>query len=262
MNSSVIIHNSVRVVFNHPPFFNCDCCEQEWLEQTSGGLCLTPAVFSPHEHPSPLEVLSELNLYSSLPPTPLSLERAHTAAATDNNGNVATRGSHGRELLENRPSAQHSDPLMDCLRMLHQDKKRNPAPCSQSSLLESQDAYVTLSAAPCSQEGRLEGVAAKDLPLEALFTSKNPAPCDTHSDTGSVPQSSGSGRLSSQSSVEYPNHVWMAKGPGYTYMAAADSGVSMDYSPMSRIDDTVKSVIYANNATYKNDITTHENGFC
>lgn len=233
---------------------------QEWLEQTSGGLWLMPAVFSAHEHPSPLEVLSELNLYSSLPPPPLSLERVHTTTTTDNNDNLATRGSHGRELLENRPSARHSHLPMDCLRMLHQDKRRNPAPCSQSSLLESQDAYVTLSAAPYSQEGRLEGVTAKDLPLEALFTSKNPASCDTHSDTGSVPQSSGSGRLSS--SVEYPNHVWMAKGPGYTYMAAADSGVSMDYSPMSRIDDTVKSIIYANNATYKNEITTHENGFC
>lgn len=151
---------------------------------------------------------------------------------------------------------------MDCLRMLHENQKQNPAPCSQSSRLESQDAYVTLSAVPYSQEERLEEVAAKALPLEAPFTSKNPASCDTHSDMGSVPQSSGSGHLSSQSSFEYPNHVWMAKGPGYTYMAAADSGVSMDYSPMSRIDDTVKSIIYANDATYKNEITTHENSFC
>lgn len=232
------------------------------MEQTSGGLWLVPAVFSPHEHPSPLEVLSELNLCSSLPPPPLSLERVHTTKTMDHNDSVATRGSHGRELLENRPSVQHGHLLMDCLRMLHQNEKRNPAPCSQSSLLESQDAYVTLSAAHYSQEGCLEGTASKDLPLEVLFTSKNPAFCDTHSDMGSVPQSSGSGRLSSQSSFEYPNHAWMAKGPGYTYMAAADSGVSMDYSPMSRIDDTVKSIIYANNATYTNEIKTHENNFC
>lgn len=148
---------------------------------------------------------------------------------------------------------------MDCLRRLHQNQ--NPVPSSQSSLLESQDAYVTLNAAPYSQEDRLEGVAEEALPLEALFTSKNQASCDTHSDLGSVLQSSGSGRLSSQSSFEYPNSMWMAKGPGYTYMAVADSGVSMDYSPMSRIDDTIRPVIYANDPTFRNEMAEHENGF-
>lgn len=246
-------------------------CEQEWLEQTSGGLWLSAHALSHHDHLSRLEVLSDLNPCSLQPPPPSSLETAKlsrvsrvvrtttTAMTTDSNDSVATRG---RELLEKSPSVQHDHQLMDCFRMLHQNQKQNPVPCSQSSLLESQDAYVTLNAALYSQEDHLEGVAEEALPPEVLFTSKNPASCDTHSDMGSVPQSSGSGRLSSQSSFEYPNSVWIAKGPAYTYMAAADSGVSMDYSPMSRTDDAVKSIIYANDATYRNEMTAHENGFC
>lgn len=243
---------------------------QEWLEQTSGGLWLSAAAFSHHDHLSPLEVLSDLSLCSLQPPLPPSLEttklsrvsavRTTTTMTTTNNiDNVATT-SFGSGLLEKSPSVQNNRLLMDCLHMLHQ--KQNPVPWSQSSLLESEDAYVTLNAAPYSQEDHLEGVTEEALPLEALFTSKNPASCDAYSDMGSVPQSSGSGRLSSQSSFEYPNSVWMAKGPGYTYMAAADSGVSMDYSPMSRIDYSVKSIIYANDPTYRNEMTEHENGFC
>lgn len=244
-------------------------CDQEWLEQTSGGLWLLAAGYSHHDHLSPLEVLSDVHLCSLLPPPPSLLETTklprvsvvHTSTTTTaDNDSGAMGGSFGRDLQEKSPSVQHDHLLMDCLRRLHQNQ--NPVPCSQSSLLESQDAYVTLNAAPYSQEDHLEGVSKEALPLEALFTSKNPACCDTHSDMGSVPQSSGSGRLSSQSSFEYPNSVWTAKGPGYTYMAAADSGVSMDYSPMSRVDDTVKSIIYANDPTYKNEMTGHEGGFC
>lgn len=242
------------------------------MEQTSGGLWLLAATYSPHDHPSPLEVLSDLNLCSSLPPPSSSLETTKlsrasvvhttTTATTTGSDDNPARGSLGRAHLEQSPSVQHDPQLMDYLRLLHQNQKQNPVPCSQSSLLESQDAYVTLNAAPYSHEDHLEGVAEEALPLEALFTSKNPASCDTHSDLGSVPQSSGSGRLSSQSSFEYPNSAWMAKGPGYTYMAAADSGVSMDYSPMSRTDDTVRSVIYANDPPYKNEMVQHGNGFC
>lgn len=235
------------------------------MEQTSGGLWLSAAAFSHHDHLSPPEVLSDLTLCSLLPPPPSSVETTKpprgsvvrtptTATTTDNN--VAIRGSFGRELLEKSPSVQHDHLLMDRLHMFHQNQKQNPVPCSQSSLLESQDTYVTLSVPPHSQADRLEGVVEE----AQLFTSKNPAFCDTYSDMGSVPQSSGSGRLSSQSSFEYPNSAWKAK--GYTYMAVADSGVSMDYSPMSRIDDTAKTIIYANDAVYKNEMTDHENGFC
>ncbi len=137
---------------------------------------------------------------------------------------------------------------MDRLRALH----HNPAPCSQSSLLESQDAYVTLSANNHSKDEPLDDILEETLPLEVLFASRKTVLCESHSDLGSAQQSSGSGRLSSQSSFEYPHQAWMPKGPGYTYMAVADSGVSMDYSPMSRVDDIEKVIIYANE--YKNEI--------
>lgn len=41
---------------------------------------------------------------------------------------------------------------------------------------------------------------------------------------------------------------------GYTYMAAVDSGVSMDYSPMRRVDDI-------HNNEYKNGIEAHRKAF-
>lgn len=129
---------------------------------------------------------------------------------------------------------------MDRLRALHQ----HHFPCSQSSLLESQDAYVTLNT---SAHEQLDDALEEALPLEVLFASKKTVLCESHSDLGSAQQSSGSGCISSQSSFEYPNSPWTPKGPVYTYMAVADSGVSMDYSPMSRGE-----LIYAND--YKNEI--------
>lgn len=242
-------------------------CEQEWLEQTSGGLWLTPAVFGPRERPSPLEVLSELSLCSSLSPVASSLEASKpssrsalcttTTATATAATTTTTTTKHNQDHVAMGGWPGRSDQLLlDRLRTLHQSQSQNPAPCSQSSLLESQDAYVTLTAAPCSQEGGAAAAVAAALPLETLFTSGPPASCDSHSDLGSAPRSSGSGRLSSQSSLEYPNPAWTARGPSYTFMAAADSGVSMDYSPMSL------SVTYANQAAYKNQLAAHENAFC
>ena len=145
--------------------------------------------------------------------------------------------------------------LMDRLRALHQQ----PMPCSQSSLLESQDTYVTLSNHNHSEGEHLDDILEETLPLEVLFASRKTALCESHSDLGSAQQSSGSGGLSSQSSLEYPNHPWVPKGLGYTYMAVADSGVSMDYSSMSRADDIGKVVIYANE--YNNEIPSHRGPF-
>uniref|UniRef100_A0A8C4GN12 Erythropoietin receptor n=1 Tax=Dicentrarchus labrax TaxID=13489 RepID=A0A8C4GN12_DICLA len=201
---------------------------KEWLGHTNGGLWLTPAFYDSEEFPSRLEVLSEL----SLCPTP-----------------------GGSVLTDRWRATPHDHWLMDRLRALHQ----NPVPSSQSSLLESQDAYVTLNANNRSEDEHLDDILEEALPLEVLFASRKKALCESHSDLGSVQQSSGSGRLSSQSSFEYPNHIWMPKGPGYTYMAVADSGVSMDYSPMSRVDDIGKVAIYANE--YKNDIPAHRRPF-
>lgn len=110
--------------------------------------------------------------------------------------------------------------------------------------LESHDAYVTLS-------------GEDERPEEALLASRSPVLSESHSDLGSMPQSSGSGRLSSQSSFEYPHPGWTHNGVGYTYMAVADSGVSMDYSPMSRTDDIGKVVVYANELPRPNPVQNH-----
>lgn len=234
------------------------CCVsiQEWLGHTSGGLWLTPAFFNPEECPSPLEVLSELSLCPSLPPPPLPPKTSRaltTGRREDMKKGLDERGDSA--LTEGWRATPHDHWLMDRLRALQQ----NPVPSSQSSLLESQDAYVTLNANNHSEEEHLDDILEEELPLEVLFSSRKTALCESHSDLGSVQQSSGSGRLSSQSSFEYPNHVWMSKGPLYTYMAVADSGVSMDYSPMSRLDDIGKLVIYAND--YKNEIPAHRRPF-
>ncbi|XP_026204542.1 erythropoietin receptor isoform X2 [Anabas testudineus] len=215
---------------------------KDWLRQTSGGLWLTPAFSYSEEYPSPLEVLSELSLCPSLPspPLPPKVSRALTA---DRKENTVTTDMDERETLERGGSGLTEEWLMDRLRALQQHQ----VPCSQSSLLESQDAYVTLSTNDHSGHEHLDDALEEALPLEVLFASKKTVLCESHSDLGSVQQSSGSSRLSSQSSFEYPNHTWMPKGPGYTYMAVADSGVSMDYSPMYRGE-----VFYAND--YKNEI--------
>ncbi|XP_070837574.1 erythropoietin receptor [Chaetodon trifascialis] len=236
---------------------------QEWLGQANGGIWLTPAFFSSEEYPSPLEVLSELSLCPSLPSPPLPPKASRALTASRKEDNDVRKGLDERDPLERGDSAltegwratPHDHWLMERLRALHQ----NPVPSSQSSLLESQDAYVTLNAHNRSEDEQLDDILEETLPLEVLFASRKTTLCESHSDLGSVQQSSGSGRLSSQSSFEYPNHVWMPKGPGYTYMAVADSGVSMDYSPMSRVDDIGKVVIYANE--YKNEIPAHRRPF-
>ncbi|XP_029293526.1 erythropoietin receptor [Cottoperca gobio] len=235
---------------------------QEWLGQTNGGIWLSPALFYSEECPSPLEVLSELPHPSlPFPPLPPKVSGALTTGGKEDK-DVKT-GLDQRDLLESDDSAlseqwratPHNHWLMDRLRALHQ----NPVPCSKSSLLESQDAYVTLSANNRSVDEHHDDVLEETLPLEVLFASRKTVSYESHSDLGSVQQSFGSGRLSSQSSFEYPNPAWMAKGPGYTYMAVADSGVSMDYSPMTRVDDIGKVVIYANE--YKNEIPTPRRPF-
>ncbi|XP_061568046.1 erythropoietin receptor [Cololabis saira] len=236
---------------------------QEWLGQTSGGLWLTPAFIYSEECPCPLEVLSELSLCPPLPLPPLPPKASQVLTAVKNEEKDVKAGLVERAPLDRGDAGladewgatPHNHWLMDRLRALQQ----HPVPCSQSSLLESQDTYVTLTANNHCEDDHLDESLEETSPLEVLFASRKRALCESHSDLGSVPQSSGSGRLSSQSSFEYPNHVWTSKGPEYTYMAVADSGVSIDYSPMSRVDDIGKVVVYAND--YKNQIPAQRR-FC
>lgn len=235
---------------------------QEWMGHSS----TWPIHLYTEELPSPLEVLSEASLAAPLPihispsrpaatPRTAAFQREESETTEEGEDQLDTRGMD-TSLLDRWQERPHSHWLMEQLRALQE----HPEVLAQSALLESQDTYVMLN--QNSQRAREDGpghdVLEESLPLQALFASTGTSLSATsHSDLGSLQQSSGSGRLSSQSSFEYPNHTWPPKGPGYTYMAVADSGVSMDYSPMSssRITDMGKGVFYTNE--YKNDILGH-----
>ncbi|XP_056262895.1 erythropoietin receptor [Pseudoliparis swirei] len=210
-----------------------------WLGQTGGGLWSTPQSFYSEECPSPLEVLSELG--PAPPPTaPGRKEEDGDAVRGLDEGEPSESGAPAP--VERWTAAPHDPWLMDRLRELHRNQKSSP--------LESQDAYVTLSGDNHGDEGGHPDAALEEAsPLEVLFARGKTASCESHSDLGSAPRSSGLGGLSSQSSFEDPNQ---RKEPGYTYMAVADSGVSMDYSPMSRGDDIGIVAISANE--YENQI--------
>ncbi|KAF7698158.1 erythropoietin receptor [Silurus meridionalis] len=234
---------------------------QEWLGHSSGSRW--PVHVYTEELPSSLEVLSEVSLTP-----PLTSHTSHPRSDTitrsagflreepqaiEEAGNQLKTQDVDAGLIGRWQEPPHSHWLMEQLRNFHE----HPELLSHSSLLESQDTYVTLN----QNSPHVQGDVQRDdsfeesLPLQVLFASKESSlMAASDSDIGSLPQSSGSGRLSSQSSLEYPNHTWPTKGPGYTYMAVADSGVSMDYSPVSfsRITDMSNGTIYAN--AYKNDI--------
>lgn len=197
------------------------------MSQNSGSIWARSVHMYTEELPSPLEVLSEVSL------SPLD-ERKLVRDEDQRSDSGLTEPPHW---------------LMEQLRALQE----NPDTLSRSTLLQSHDTYITLNHSSGGQ--REDEVFEETLPLQTLFTSAGTSSLNaSHSDLGSLRQSSGSGRLSSQSSFEDPNPPWPLKGPGYAYMAVADSGVSMDYSPMSssRIIEIGKRGFYANE--YKNEI--------
>lgn len=214
---------------------------QLWLEQTSG-LWVMPLFFNSEELASSLEVLSELCPCPSPSSPPLPPKDSKLLAAHD----CVTDG-----LLGGKKEEACSALSEDWRDTIDHQPQRNGVPSGRSLLLESQDAYVTLSTTNQREEAPLNDILEETLPLEILFASRNQI-CESHSDLGSTQQSSASSRLSSQSSFEYPNYTWMSK--GYTYMAAVDSGVSMDYSPMRRLGDI-------HNNEYKNVIEANKRAF-
>lgn len=207
-----------------------------------------PVFFNSEEFASSLEVLSELCPCPSPSPLPLP-PKDHKWLVTHNCAMDEREPSEEAQstLPEGWQDTTDNQALMDSWRA----PQRHALPCSKSSLLESQDAYVTLSTNIQREEDHLSDILEETLPLETLFAPRKQI-CESHSDLGSMQQTSGSSRLSSQSSFEYPNYPWMSK--GYTYMAAVDSGVSMDYSPMQRVEDIGK-MIHTNE--YKNGIDPH-----
>lgn len=233
------------------------------MNHSTGGMRWIPAHYYTEEPVAPLEVLSEVNVRPL--PSRISPHRdsqvveADGARRLDEGEQEMDRGSpHGWSEL------QHEAWMLERLRNLH----HHPPPLSQSSLLESHDAYVSFnnrSQKPEDEEemqereaGGLEDILEESVPLQTLFAGTGTRSSMSHSDLGSLKQSSGSGQLSAQSSFEYPNQTWPPSGPSYTYMAVADSGVSMDYSPMNsgQIAHTERRhkprVIYTNE--YKNEL--------
>lgn len=215
---------------------------QEWLGHTNGNLWHSPNLFCSEECPSTLEVLSELpvNPQMQVPPLPPKARRVTQVRVTQDSetdvdmGQSQERGDSNQSEGWNTKSHDHW--LMERLQEIH----RQPLPYSQ----ESQDTYVSLSHK--NSEDKQDVIPEENIPLEVLFISgKN---SESHSDLGSA-----SGQLSSQSSFEYSNQDWAPKPPGYTYMAVADSGVSMDYSPMNRLEDIGKVPVFTHE--YKNDIS-------
>ncbi|XP_051570141.1 erythropoietin receptor-like isoform X2 [Myxocyprinus asiaticus] len=226
---------------------------KEWMSHGNWSIWGRPVHVYPEELPSPLEVLSEVSLATHMTSPrqdrkPLKEEEEKTESEATDSG-----------LTDRWREPPHTHWIMEQLRALQE----NPESLSQPMLLESHDTYVTLNHNTQHTRGEVEGqvddIFKELLPLQTLFTTTGTVSLSTsHSDLGSLQQSSCSGRLSSQSSFEFPNHTWLPKGPGYAYMAVADSGVSMDYSPMSSsgIADLGKQVIYTNE--YKNEIFGHK----
>ncbi|KAJ3601681.1 hypothetical protein NHX12_032648 [Muraenolepis orangiensis] len=218
---------------------------REWLGHTSGGLWMSPASFSFEEVPSPLEVLSELSPPPASPPLPPKASRASGASERWEEEEEEEKASKKEEASGSgaaRQEVPHDRWLMEQLRASH----CLPAPCSQFSLLESQDAYVTLNTQQHpAEEKHLDDIMEQTSPLEVLFA----ASLESCSDLGSLRQSATLERLSSGSSFESPDRPWPPSGPGYAYMAGADSGVSgfsVNYSTMSAgmVDDLGKTAVY------------------
>lgn len=220
------------------------------------------------ELPSSLEVLSEVSLVPPLtsntsPAKPDSMPRAadflrEDPQAIEESDNHLETQDVDTGLVDRWQKPPHSHWLMEQLRAFQEQTEVLP----HSPPLESQDTYVTLNQNSQCSLGKVQRDDSfeESLPLQTLFASKGSSSlmAASDSDIGSLPQSSRSGRLSSQSSLEYPHHTWPPRGPGYIYMAVADSGVSMDYSPMSfsRITDMRNGTVYTNE--YKNYVPGHK----
>ncbi|XP_016381206.1 erythropoietin receptor [Sinocyclocheilus rhinocerous] len=222
---------------------------KEWMSQNNSSMWGRSVHVYTEELPSPLEVLSEVSLTSHG-----TSQREERQAVEEDEEKESERSDSGLTDRWREPPQAHC--LVEQLRALQE----NPESLSQSLLLQSHETYVTLNQnSQGDDERQVDDVFEETLPLQTLFTTAGTTSLNTsHSDLGSLQQSSGSGRLSSQSSFEYPNHTWPPKGPGYTYMAVADSGVSMDYSPMSssRIAELGRHRMYTND--YKNEIFLHK----
>ncbi|XP_036390785.1 erythropoietin receptor [Megalops cyprinoides] len=226
---------------------------QAWLVHSSGGLWWRPGFFYVEELPAPLEVLSEGSLGPAVSSRTVP-SRALAALGEEREDEQEGMGKADPALTDRWNPQPQGQWLFDQLWPLHQ----HSLPPFDSGPLESKDTYVTLNqgSQPEGGEGPLDDVSEESLPLQVLFAT--PGTPVSQSDLGSLRHSSGSGRLSSQSSFEYAHNTWPPKSSSYAYLAIADSGIYMDYSPMSSARTGVVGTggIYTNE--YENDIHPHK----
>ncbi|KAG9338760.1 hypothetical protein JZ751_025196, partial [Albula glossodonta] len=191
---------------------------QAWLVHSSGGLGWRPEIFYLEELPALLEVLSEASLGPAIPARILPPRALYAAGAEGEDELEEVRKTHA-DLLDSRKEEPQEPCLLDQLSPLPQD----PLSPLERTPLESKDAYVTLNPGPQhdSSQFPLDDVSEESLPLQVLFAS--PETPGSHSDLGSLRQTSGSGRLSSQSSFESSHSSWHPKSTGYAYLTIADS---------------------------------------
>ncbi|XP_035262412.1 erythropoietin receptor-like isoform X1 [Anguilla anguilla] len=229
---------------------------QAWLVHSTGGLgwrFYLEELFYLEEHPAPLEVLSEASIGSAVPACAAPSRALRTTGAEGEE----EEGGGGR-VDAGLPYSWKEKPqerwLFEQLRPL----PCHPLPPFGCAPLESKDAYVILNqdSQRDVRQGPPDDVSEESVPLQVLFTS--PGTPTSQSDLGSFRNSSGTNsRLSSQSSYEDSHNPWQPKVPGYAYLTIADSGIYMDYSPMSsgRTVGPGTGGIYANE--YENEIPPH-----
>ncbi|KAJ8264022.1 hypothetical protein GJAV_G00144190 [Gymnothorax javanicus] len=208
---------------------------QAWLVHSTAVLGWRPPLNYMEEIPAPLEVLSEASIGSSLPAGALPPRVLRSPGAMEGG---AEEG--GVRMVEVGLPCSHKEKpqerwLLEQLQNHHLDH----------ATLESKDAYVSLTPDDARQ-GPHDDISEESLPLQMLFAT--PGTPTSRSCSGSSRNSAGTGTLSSQSSFEDSRNTWQPKGPSYAYLTVADSGIYMDYSPMSsaRTAGTGLCVLYAN----------------
>ncbi|MBN3305780.1 erythropoietin receptor [Amia ocellicauda] len=228
---------------------------QEWLGQSNAHLWWSPGFFYVEDLTAPLEVLSEVRPAAHPGPSTVP-PRAWPQVPADEEGEW--------QAGEEEEQQGHLDSEQwKAARDLWLSYNR----ASLAGPLESKDAYVILSpdclqAGPQPQQGSEHDVSEEESPLQMLFSQSDPGTPTSSSSSarGSLRHSSGSASgdqpsLGTSSDLYNPSvgllypRTWPPKDSSYAYLTVADSGISMDYSPMG---SSRTEVIYANE--YKNHI--------
>ncbi|XP_028678388.2 erythropoietin receptor [Erpetoichthys calabaricus] len=230
---------------------------QEWLGHSNAYLWWSPTFLYFEDVAVSLEVLSEIK------PILLPTSKPVPAKPSKNEQYFLSTKEEEKEQGSHILSFTEGQVAMNELKDHQEDARTAPWPFIQSNgmfllesgdqaPLESKDVYVTLnqsiplghsfvnSASQLHNPGS-QDVLEEERPLQTLFST---ASCEG-SDKDSAMQNRHShsvDRVSSGSSFDYAVYdpsgdrlyprTWPTKNPDYNYMTMADSGISVDYSPM------------------------------